>query len=133
MPLRKTFTFNNPAAFVIVCLALITLYVVNMASVLISPARADCDEFNQEQLPEVVILGTDWCQFCKKSRWFLEDHDVDYCEYNIEKSAVGAQKFQQLGGNQIPIILVGSQRVDGFTDATKGKLLAMLRQQNILQ
>lgn len=79
-----------------------------------SAVRQNCDALSTGSLPDVVIYGTDWCQFCKKTRWFLDDHAVSYCEYDIEKSATGLRQFQALDGSPIPLVMINEQRVEGL-------------------
>lgn len=94
-----------------------------------SSAQADCALLAADQLPEVVIYGTDWCVFCKRTRWFFEDHRIAYCEYDIETSEVGADRYRALGGKALPLVIIGRQRVDGYD---KDKLTAALHSQGML-
>jgi glutaredoxin len=94
-----------------------------------TPVRLQCDDLTAGEQPEVVLFGTSWCALCKKSRWFLEDNDIAYCEYDIEQSTAGAARYQQLGGRTIPLIMIGSQRVEGFN---KKNIAVALRQEGFL-
>ena len=73
----------------------------------------------------VRIFTAAWCAYCKKAKAFLTAKHVPYDEVDVETSDRGRTEFAQLGGRGIPVILVGSQRMDGF-DA--GTLTGMLEQ-----
>lgn len=62
----------------------------------------------------VVIFTTTWCPYCKRLRDYLHSLNVEFTEYDIEKSAVGRQKYESLNGHGVPVVLVCTQRLDGF-------------------
>jgi len=72
---------------------------------------------------KVRIYTAVWCGYCKRAKAHLTAKGVPYDEMDVETSERGRSEFAQLGGRGIPVILVGSQRMDGF-DA--GRLDAML-------
>ncbi|HEY5682646.1 MAG TPA: glutaredoxin domain-containing protein [Sulfuricaulis sp.] len=67
---------------------------------------------------KVKILSTTWCGVCKKAKHYLAAKGIYFSEYDVEKSDIGRQEYKRLGGKGVPIILVGKQRMDGFS-ATK--------------
>ena len=119
---------SGPAAPVVVTLALVGGYLWLQAP-FSDPERLRCDDLAAADLPKVVMYGTDWCQFCMKTRWLLEDHGVRYCEYDIEQSQTGRQQFQALRGGPIPLILVDGERVNGFD---KAEIKTVLRHQGLI-
>ena len=72
---------------------------------------------------KVRICTAVWCGYCKKAKAYLAKRRVPFEELDVETSDRGRNEFAQLGGRGVPLILVGSQRMDGF-DA--GGLEAML-------
>lgn len=72
----------------------------------------------------VVMLSASWCGVCKRARAWMKQNGVAFTEYDVERDSVGREKFRRLGGRGVPIILVGDQRMDGFSAA---RLQAMLR------
>ena len=64
---------------------------------------------------EVKILTTTWCGVCKKAKAYLASKGIYYSEYDVETSEIGKQEYSRLGGKGVPIILVGKQRMDGFS------------------
>lgn len=71
----------------------------------------------------VVIYTTAWCPYCKKARAYLQRKGVAFTEYDVETSAEGKAKYQQLGRGGVPIIFVGERRVNGFDEGTLERLL----------
>lgn len=66
----------------------------------------------------VTIYTTEWCGVCKRARAFLKQNGVPFREWDVEKTDYGAVKFGQLGGSGVPLITVGSQKMQGF-DASR--------------
>jgi hypothetical protein len=38
-----------------------------------------------------------------------------FSEYDVDKSSKGKRDFKKLGGKGVPVILVGKQRMNGFS------------------
>ncbi len=63
---------------------------------------------------QVVMYSTDWCGYCKQARSLFRSADVEYQEYNIEKSAEGLKQYQALGGRGVPLIIINGKILRGF-------------------
>ena len=63
----------------------------------------------------VVLYATSWCSYCKKTRAFLAENNVEYIEYDIEKSAKGRKQHEQLGGKGVPVLDVRGTVVYGYS------------------
>lgn len=72
----------------------------------------------------VKLLTTSWCGYCRQARAYLNSRGIPFEDLDVEKSAQGRQEYRQLGGRGVPIILVGDQRMDGYSQA---RLDVMLR------
>ena len=66
---------------------------------------------------QVVMYSASWCGYCRKARHYFNNHNVAFSEYDIETSEKGQRDYQQLGAQGVPVILVGEQRLNGFTPA----------------
>jgi glutaredoxin len=64
---------------------------------------------------KVVIYSTDWCGVCTQAKRHFKRNNIPYKEYDVEKSARGRRDFKRLKGSGVPIILVGNQRMNGFS------------------
>ncbi len=63
----------------------------------------------------VVLYATSWCGYCKKTRAFLAENDIQYTEYDVENSEEGRQQFEALGGNGVPVLDIRGTVVHGFS------------------
>lgn len=63
----------------------------------------------------VVLYATSWCGYCAKTRAFLNDHQVAFTEYDIEKSSEAYASYRALGGNGVPVVVIGDQVIHGFS------------------
>ncbi len=70
-----------------------------------------------------VLLTTTWCGVCKLAKQHLAAKGVPYTELDVEKSDAGRAEYKRLNGRGVPIILVGKQRMNGFTASQLDKLL----------
>ncbi len=77
--------------------------------------------FAAEQL--VVIYTTSWCGHCKSVKTYLNNLQIPFTNYDIETSDIGKQKFTALKGKGVPLIFVGSDRIDGFDKVALEKAL----------
>lgn len=63
---------------------------------------------------DVVMLSTSWCRYCRQARGLFVAEQVNYCEYDIEKTTKGAALYQRSQFGAIPVIFVGGETVVGF-------------------
>lgn len=64
---------------------------------------------------QVTLLTTTWCGVCKRAKAWLAAKGIAYTELDVEKSEAGRTEYRRLGGTGVPIILVGQQRMNGFS------------------
>lgn len=74
--------------------------------------------------PAVVLYATDWCGYCKATREFFAANGIRYTEYDIEKSSAALKEHRQLGGQGVPLIVVGDDVIKGYNEAALRQLLA---------
>ena len=73
---------------------------------------------------KVRIYTAVWCGYCKKAKAHLAAKRVPYDEVDVEASEGGRSEFARIGGRGVPVILVGSQRMDGFSADQLDAMLA---------
>jgi glutaredoxin len=71
---------------------------------------------------QVTIYTTDWCGICTKAKRHFKQNQVPFREYDVEQSAKGRRDYRKLNGSGVPIILVGKQRMNGFSAARFDRL-----------
>ena len=74
---------------------------------------------------KVVIYTTSRCGYCRQAKQFMARNSIPFTEYDVETSARGKADYRKLNGRGVPIILVGEQRMNGYSE---GSLLNLLRQ-----
>jgi len=63
----------------------------------------------------VVLYATSWCGYCKKTRTFLAEHNIQYTEYDVETSEEGRKQFEALGGSGVPVMDIKGTVVHGYS------------------
>ena len=61
-----------------------------------------------------IVYGAAWCGPCHQVKQWLDDNDVPYTEYDVEKSFAGAMGFWALRGRSVPLTVIGPEVVPGF-------------------
>ncbi|TNF09110.1 MAG: glutaredoxin family protein [Gammaproteobacteria bacterium] len=80
-----------------------------------SPAVSNSDFLDDRERGKVVMYSAEWCGVCKKARHYFQKQGIAFNEYDIETSRKGRRDYEALNGRGVPIILVGSKRMDGFS------------------
>jgi len=78
---------------------------------------------NIKDAPDVLMLGASWCPACKAATRFFVKNNINYCEYDMEKNAIGAKLYQEVNGRGVPILFIGEHRIQGFNAATVTRVL----------
>ena len=73
--------------------------------------------------PDVLMLGAAWCPACKAATRFFVKNNINYCEYDMEKNAIGAKLYQEVNGRGVPILFIGEHRIQGFNAETATRAL----------
>jgi glutaredoxin len=69
------------------------------------------------------MYATAWCPYCAKARAYFSQSGIAYTERDIERSAAAYAEFKRLGGRGVPLILVGSEKMAGFSELAFESLL----------
>jgi glutaredoxin len=72
----------------------------------------------------ITFYSTAWCPHCKRARSYFAQKGLEVREVDIEASEDGMREFREFGGQGVPLILVGEQRMRGFDAAAMDRLLA---------
>lgn len=71
----------------------------------------------------VIIYSTSHCPWCVKAKQYFASKGVSYDERDIERSPSARSEFEKLGGNGVPLIMVGSEKMEGFNQQRLDQLL----------
>jgi glutaredoxin-like YruB-family protein len=66
----------------------------------------------------VEMYVTDWCGYCKKARNYMNSKSIPYVAYDIERDSAANQRYKELGGRGVPLIIIGSNKMSGFSPAS---------------
>lgn len=75
--------------------------------------------------PAVTLYMTPSCGYCARARQLLDSRGIQYTERDIEDPVVAAE-WRALGGQGVPLLIVGQTRVQGFDQARIEAALATL-------
>ena len=63
---------------------------------------------------QIVMYTTSSCPACKMAKQYMAEKGIPYREINVEQSREGYEEFRRLGGQGVPLIIVGDRRMEGF-------------------
>lgn len=86
-----------------------SIYLINDSTVTVDSVACDVSNDN-----DIVLYGAVWCPYCEQTRQLLASHNVDYCEYDIERSAEGFRQYESLGGGGVPLLLFNDEVIRGY-------------------
>ncbi|MEP7157374.1 MAG: glutaredoxin family protein [Betaproteobacteria bacterium] len=66
--------------------------------------------------PEITFYSASWCGYCNATREFFKDNNIHFTELDIEKTSAGAEGYAKLGGNGVPLIVIGDDTIHGFDE-----------------
>lgn len=90
------------------------------AKLTLAPPKPELTDMHKDK---VVLYATEWCGYCAKTRAFLKQNNIDYMEYNIEKSAEGKAQYQSLNGRGVPLIIIKGKLIRGYNPSLMQSLL----------
>ena len=98
--------------------------VILIIALAVAATTAGAQNARPQPPQSVVMYATVWCPYCAKARAYFARKGIAYVEYDIEKSAAVNTEFKRLGGRGVPLILVGTQKMSGFSEQGLDALLA---------
>jgi len=63
---------------------------------------------------KLILYATSWCGYCEKTRELLTENNIDFHEYDVEKSQEGREQYQRLGGKEVPVLLIYGEVLKGY-------------------
>jgi glutaredoxin len=65
---------------------------------------------------KVVMYSASWCGVCARARRFFQAEGIPCRELDIEKSSKARREWKRMKATGVPVILVGSRRMNGFSE-----------------
>ena len=69
------------------------------------------------------MFTTATCPACRSAKEYFARKGVPYEERDVNGSPATMQEFQRLGGRGVPLILVGDEKMEGFSAQRLDQLL----------
>jgi glutaredoxin-like YruB-family protein len=92
------------------------LIIVLLLTVTFSSALAETGAVPKSQSPVTVELYvTEWCPYCRKAQEYLKSKNIPFKAYDIEADSAAHTRYTALGGRGVPLIIVGQNRMSGFS------------------
>jgi len=66
--------------------------------------------------PAVTLYSTSWCGYCTMTRELFASNGIRFVELDIEKTTDGYEGHKKLGGNGVPLIVVGDDVIHGYNE-----------------
>jgi glutaredoxin len=70
------------------------------------------------------MYSTVRCGYCRKARAYFKANGIAFTDYDVETSDKGRQDYRRMGARGVPVILVGDQRMMGFSESAFASLYA---------
>ncbi|MGK0442936.1 MAG: glutaredoxin [Pseudohongiellaceae bacterium] len=64
---------------------------------------------------KLKLFSAEWCGFCKKAKRYFIAEGIPFDELDIDKNPKAKREYTALGGQSVPIILMGKKRMNGFS------------------
>ncbi|MBC3874129.1 glutaredoxin family protein [Undibacterium flavidum] len=117
-------------SYVLVMVAglLIGYAIINLPRWLKSPyTEGDYAQYFPNPDIKVLVYGTQNCPFCIKTRDLLTTQRIQFEDFDIDKLDKARQEFLKLGGEGVPLIIIGNRRIEGFNQAQIEAAVAALK------
>lgn len=123
-PHKKTKKING--LLIIVILILVTLVFSYRPDI----PTVHCSDEILASKPDVIMFGTWWCPYCYQARRYLSNNNIRYCEYDIEKSAIGKQRYDDTKATAIPALIIGNYLLQGFNAEQIDEAIMLSKENN---
>ncbi len=66
---------------------------------------------------DVAIYTTPSCQYCKKTKTFFDEHDIDYTEHDVSEDQDKRQEMVEKSGQMgVPVTIINGEIITGFNE-----------------
>jgi len=72
---------------------------------------------------KVTLLSAQWCGVCRQAKAYMNSRKIAFEEWDIDQSEYARSKMNELGAKGVPVILVGKQKMVGFSPEGLGAML----------
>lgn len=72
----------------------------------------------------IILYSSSRCDRCDDARAHFERSGIAYVEHDVQRSKQGKADYQTLGSPGVPILLIGDQRMNGWSESRFKRLYA---------
>lgn len=65
----------------------------------------------------VTFYSRQYCSYCNKARAYFDKNGIPYRELDVERDSEARAQFQQYNVRGVPLILVGDQQLNGWSES----------------
>ncbi len=76
-----------------------------------------------KQQPQITMYSAEWCGVCKKAQAYFKKNNIQYTDYDVEKSSKGKRDYAKMKSKSVPQFVVGDEKVRGFSAKRFDKFL----------
>ncbi|MDH5765556.1 MAG: glutaredoxin family protein [Gammaproteobacteria bacterium] len=66
--------------------------------------------------PEILMLSTQTCRYCKTARDFFNKHNLPFTEKDIETDEQARRVFDLMNGRGTPVLIINGQTIHGYDE-----------------
>jgi glutaredoxin len=74
----------------------------------------------------VEIYVTSWCPYCTQAIRFLQNNNIPYVVYDIEKDSEAAKRKERLSPRKgVPFAIINGKKISGFSEQIYSRALGL--------
>jgi len=66
----------------------------------------------------IEMYSTEWCGYCVAAESYMKSKNYPFVKYDIEKDSAAKRRHKELGGRGVPLIIIGTNKMSGFSPDT---------------
>lgn len=125
--------FKTIASYTAILLAgLLIGYIVPRIPKMLEPKfeEGNYNTYLQKNNTEVLMYGTSTCQYCEKTRTYFKQNKINFVELDIGKIESAANEHSKLGGEGVPLVIIGQRKIRGFQPEVFNDAIKLLVKSN---
>lgn len=64
--------------------------------------------------PRITLYSSSGCSHCRQLKQWLQQHQIKFMEFDVQRNQRAFKDFQRLGGRGVPLLVVGERKIQGF-------------------
>jgi len=77
-------------------------------------------------MPEVKVYSTPTCPWCERVKQFLDEHQIEYEDYNVAEDPQRAEEMIRKSGQMgVPVVDIDGEIIVGFDRGRLEELLGL--------